>query len=42
VGDLSETYATDAALPVTLSAPVQTVAAPCADLAICEPVEDSP
>jgi hypothetical protein len=42
VGDLTETYATDAALPVTLSAPVQTVAAPCADLAICEPVEDSP
>jgi hypothetical protein len=42
VGDVAEETAVDAALPATLTAPVQIVAAPCADLAICEPVEDSP
>lgn len=42
VGDVAEETAPDQSLPGTLTAPVQIVAAPCAELAICEPVETSP
>jgi hypothetical protein len=42
VGDVVEETAPDASLPGTLTAPVQVVAAPCADLVVCEPAEDSP
>jgi hypothetical protein len=41
VGDVTEETAPDASLPGTLTAPVQIVAAPCAELAVCEP-ETSP
>lgn len=41
VGDVTEETAQDAPLPATLTAPVQIVAAPCAELAVCEP-ETSP
>jgi hypothetical protein len=42
VGEVSEETAPDAPLPGTLTAPVQIVAAPCADLVVCEPEETSP
>lgn len=41
MGDVTETRAPDGPLPRVFSAPVQTVAAPCAEIGVCEPVEGS-